>query len=199
MGGGSEGEHGGEGGLTLVPLDRALLCGLLADPVGALAAHARVSNAAEVGAVVRQVAEATLALQERTGAHAPWVGYLARRGADGAVVGTCAFTGPPSGAEGCVEIAYFTFPGHEGRGLATAMARALVRIARDAAGVGEVVAHALPGEDGASARVLRRLGFRPVGPVRDAEHGEVWRWSLPVRGGETPGDGAARPGRTTMT
>ena len=63
------------------------------------------------------------------------------------------------------------------------MAGALVRIARDAAGVGEVVAHTLPGEEGASARVLRRLGFRPVGPVQDAEHGEVWRWSLSLRSG----------------
>ena len=187
MGGGSEGEHGGEGGLTLVPLDRALLRDLLADPAGALATHARASNAEEIGPVVRQVAEATLALQERTGAREPWVGYLARCDADGAVVGTCAFTGPPSG-EGRVEIAYFTFPGHEGRGLATAMAGALVRIARDAAGVGEVVAHTLPGEEGASARVLRRVGFRVAAPVRDAEHGEVWRWSLPLRrGGDARG------------
>jgi RimJ/RimL family protein N-acetyltransferase len=177
----------GRGLLTLVPLDRALLRDLLADPAGALATHARASNAEEIGPVVRQVAEATLVLQERTGAREPWVGYLARRGADGAVVGTCAFTGQPSGAEGCVEIAYFTFPGHEGRGLATAMARALVRIARDAAGVGEVVAHTLPGEEGASARVLRRLGFRVAAPVRDAEHGEVWRWSLPLRGDDARG------------
>jgi RimJ/RimL family protein N-acetyltransferase len=130
----------------------------------------------------RQVAEATQVLQERTGAREPRVGYLARRGADGAVVGTCAFTGQPSGA-GRVEIAYFTFPGHEDRGVAIAMAGALVRIARAAAGVGEVVAQTLLGEEGASARVLRRLGFRPVGPVRDGGHGEVWRWSLPVRGG----------------
>ena len=173
--------------LTLIPLDRARLRGVVADPAGALALQACASNAEEIGPVVRQVAEATLVLQERTGAREPWVGYLARRGADGAVVGTCAFTGPPSG-EGQVEIAYFTFPGHEGRGVATAMAGLLVRIAREAAGVGEVVAHTLPGEEGASARVLRRLGFRPVGPVRDAEHGEVWRWSLPVRrGGDARG------------
>ena len=170
--------------LTLVPLDRALLRDLLADPAGALATHARASNAEEIGPVVRQVAEATLALQERTGAREPWVGYLARRGADGAVVGTCAFTGPPSGAEGCVEIAYFTFPGHEGRGLATAMAGALVRIARDAAGVGEVVAHTLPGEEGASARVLRRPGFRVAAPVRASASGGVWgRSRSPRRGG----------------
>jgi hypothetical protein len=67
------------------------------------------------------------------------------------------------------------------------MAGALVRIARDAAGVGAVVAHTLPGEEGASARVLRRLGFRVAAPVRDAEHGEVWRWSLPLRGDDARG------------
>ncbi len=177
----------GRGLLTLVPLDGALLRDLLADPAGALATHARASNAEEIGPVVRQVAEATLVLQERTGTREPWVGYLAQRDSDGAVVGTCAFTGPRSGAEGRVEIAYFTFPGHQGRGLATAMAGGLVRIARDAAGVGEVVAHTLPGEEGASARVLRRLGFRVAAPVRDAEHGEVWRWSLPLRGDDARG------------
>jgi [ribosomal protein S5]-alanine N-acetyltransferase len=51
----------------------------------------------------------------------PWTGYLAEQ--DGVIVGSCGFKGAP--VNNRVEIAYFTFPEFEGRGLATQMARHL--------------------------------------------------------------------------
>jgi ribosomal-protein-alanine N-acetyltransferase len=161
--------------LSLVPLEDALSAALAADPTAALAALC--TNAGEVAGVAREVAEATSAMRARSGARPPWIGYLARRPADGAVVGTCAFKRPPSG--GAVEIAYFTFPGHEGRGCATAMADALVAVAfGEPAAVARVVVAHTPPEEGPSTRVLRGRGFRLEGPVLDEEDGEVWRWSL---------------------
>jgi RimJ/RimL family protein N-acetyltransferase len=100
-------------------------------------------------------------------------------------VGTCAFKGPPDG-QGEVEVAYFTFPTHEGRGYATAMARALCDRAAASAGVRCVRAHTLP-ERNASVRVLEKLGFRRAGDVQDPEDGPVWRWEWPVPpGGPSP-------------
>ncbi|HEY5078225.1 MAG TPA: GNAT family N-acetyltransferase, partial [Opitutaceae bacterium] len=104
----------------------------------------------------------------------PWVAYLGME--RDACVGTCAFTGPPR--EGRVEIAYFTFPGHEGRGVATRMAGELVAIARTAAPEVLVTAHTLQ-EEGASTRILRRLGFVLEGPLTHPRDGPIWVWSLP--------------------
>ena len=102
----------------------------------------------------------------------PWAGYLAEE--EGAYVGTCAFKSVP--AEGKVEIAYFTFPGHEGRGVATRMAQRLVALATRPE-VTQVSAQTLP-EKNASTRILEKLGFRFVGPVMHPEDGEVWEWHL---------------------
>jgi RimJ/RimL family protein N-acetyltransferase len=159
--------------LNLIPLEDSLLKALAADPAAVLTGLC--VNAGEIADTVRQVAGATSDMLERSGARPPWIGYLARRAAHGAIVGTCAFKGPPSG--GAVEIAYFTFPGHERQGCAAAMASALVALAFGEPGVARVVAHTLP-EEGPSTRVLRRHGFRLEGAVRDEEDGEVWRWSL---------------------
>ena len=158
--------------IDLIPLDEERLRALAADPAAALAGLG--CNAGAVAEIVGSVARATLHHQGRTGARAPWIGYLARCGG-GAVIGTCAFMGPPS--DGAVEIAYFTFPGHERRGHGSAMAGALVGIALADPAVREVIAHTLP-EENASTRLLRRHGFRLRGAVSADEHGEVWRWSL---------------------
>src|SRR5450631_4694839 len=93
----------------------------------------------------RSVVDSTVKLYARVGWTRPWIGYLAIEGAE--VVGTCAFTGAP--VEGKVEIAYFTFPGREGRGIATQMAECLLSIARKSAPEVAVTAHTLP-KDGAS-------------------------------------------------
>lgn len=129
--------------------------------------------------VVAQVIEATLSLYARRGYKQPWTGYLAVQG--DRIVGTCGFAGPP--IEGEVEMAYFTFPGFEGRGVATQMAQELLRICRPAAreaGV-QFFAHTLPAE-GPSTSILRKLGFSNAGLVQHAEDGAVWKWVEYARG-----------------
>ena len=106
---------------------------------------------------------------------APWGAYLAS--ADDVVVGTCAFKAAPD-ESATVEIAYMTFPAFEARGHASAMAGALVEIARNAGAV-TVIAHTLP-EENASTRALSRNNFVFVGETIDPEDGLVWRWQLPV-------------------
>ena len=49
-----------------------------------------------------------------------WDGYFVVDTDTREVVGSCAFKGPPTEA-GTVEIAYFTYPGFEGKGYATSM------------------------------------------------------------------------------
>jgi RimJ/RimL family protein N-acetyltransferase len=95
----------------------------------------------------------------------------------GAKVGDAGFKGPP-GADGAVEIAYGIEPEHQGRGIATEAAAALVEIALADERVAVVRAHTLP--DGkASQRVLVKNGFALVGEVVDPDDGLVWRWELP--------------------
>lgn len=132
----------------------------------------------ELPEVAKEVLGATAALYAAVGFKEPWIGYLAV--ADSTPVGACGFKSPP--VDGRVEIAYFTFPAFEGRGLATAMASGLARIARERDPELVVAAQTLP-RPGASTRVLEKLGFRLVGSIDHPEDGEVWEWRLaPERG-----------------
>lgn len=128
-------------------------------------AHAPVT----LNETTRRVCAETAARYARVGHEPPYVGYLAFDGTH--YVGACGFTRPPRA--GRVEIAYHTFPGFEGRGLATQMARALL----DLADGHEVIAHTRPESD-ASTAVLQKLGFQLEGRVSDPEHGVVWQWQL---------------------
>ena len=120
------------------------------------------------------VIAATRELYGKRGFRLPWVCYLGVLGAK--CVGTCGFTGPPKDGE--VEIAYFTFPGNEGRGVATSMARSLVEIALGAESPGlRVVAYTLP-EKGASTCILEKVGLKYVGDIEHEEDGRVWKWAL---------------------
>jgi RimJ/RimL family protein N-acetyltransferase len=101
----------------------------------------------------------------------PWGTYLAYDG--DATVGLCAFKAAPDD-RGAVEIAYMTFPVHERKGYAGAMAGALTSIALDAGSV-LVIAHTLP-EENPSNRALRANGFIFAGETIDPEDGVVWRW-----------------------
>jgi RimJ/RimL family protein N-acetyltransferase len=128
-------------------------------------------------AACADVIGAGVALYARKGFAPPWILYLAVE--NGVVVGTCGFAAPPS--QGKAEIAYFTFPGHEGGGVATRMAQALMDLSAAqarAAGV-RFSAHTLPVE-GASTAILRKLGFVLQGPVHHPEDGEVWQWVRPA-------------------
>ena len=104
----------------------------------------------------------------------PWIGYLVLD--TGVNVGTCAFKTPPE--KGRVEIAYFIFPGFEGKGYATLAASRLIDIARTAVPDLTVAARTLSAP-GASVRLLRKLGFLYRGSVEHPDNGLVWDWELP--------------------
>lgn len=126
-----------------------------------------------VSPLAAQVIEATTQLYNAVGYEPPWLGYLALE--NGALIGSCGFKSPPENNR--VEIAYFTFPGYESRGVATRMASALVRIAMNKTPAVILAAQTLP-EESASTSVLKKLQFRFVGSVEHPEDGLVWEWQL---------------------
>jgi [ribosomal protein S5]-alanine N-acetyltransferase len=104
----------------------------------------------------------------------PWHGYLAF--SDDRCIGTCAFKAPPF--EDVVEIAYFTFPEHEGNGFATAMAIELIRLAREVSPQIGIVGQSLP-EENASTAVMKKVGFQFEKEMEHIEDGLIWQWRLP--------------------
>lgn len=125
--------------------------------------------------LVRDVIAQTLALLETSPRAPEWGGFLAVDDAAALVIGTCGFAHGPE-SDGTVEIAYFTFPAFEGKGYATAMARALLERALAVPEIRDVVAHTLP-EPNASTRILEKIGMRRAGEAHDPDVGKVWRWS----------------------
>ena len=123
--------------------------------------------------VTLEVIVAYVKLYQMVGCISPWQGYIAL--ANSSCVGTCGFKGPP--LDGRVEIAYFTFPGNEGKGFATQMARLLVELARTTDPGLIVAAQTLPNES-ASTTILRKLGFVNMATINHPEDGEVWEWRL---------------------
>jgi len=119
------------------------------------------------------VISATTQLYSSVGYEPPWTGYLAFE--DDTCVGACGFKSPPQNNR--VEIAYFTFPAHESRGMATQMASELIRLAREKMPSVIVAAQTLP-EENASTSVLTKLRFRLVGALEHPEDGQVWEWQL---------------------
>jgi RimJ/RimL family protein N-acetyltransferase len=142
--------------MKLVPITKA---GATTEPV------------ADPSGVVPDVLAGTATMYRASGFEPPWIGYLAVE--DGVCVGTCAFKSAPR--DGRVEIAYFTFPRDQGRGVATRMATELVRLAREADPSVAVAAQTLP-EESASTTILRKLGFRLVGEAKHPVDGRVWEW-----------------------
>lgn len=123
--------------------------------------------------VAAEVVEATTQLYQAVGYEPPWICYLAIE--HDTCVGTCGFKSPPENNR--VEIAYFTFPEYESRGLATRMASELIRLALGRMPAVTVAAQTLPAEN-ASTSVLKKLRFRLVGTVEHPEDGLVWEWQL---------------------
>jgi RimJ/RimL family protein N-acetyltransferase len=153
--------------IALTPDDAAEAAG------GDVRLFAGAANAVKIAGLVRNVAAAQTQLYAKTGQAPPWIGYLARDPASNMLVGTCSFVGAPKDGE--VEIAYFTFPGAEGRGWGGAMAAALVLMAFADEGLHRLIAHTLP-QDGPSTRILQGLGFTRAGEAVDDEAGIVWKW-----------------------
>jgi RimJ/RimL family protein N-acetyltransferase len=125
----------------------------------------------ELSEGVADVLAATADFYRAVGFREPWISYLAI--VESTPVGICSFKSEPIG--GRVEIGYFTFPGYEGRGIATAMAAALVATAE---GRGVLVTAQTLCDRGASHRILEKLGFQPVGTVEHPEDGTVLEWQL---------------------
>ena len=123
--------------------------------------------------VAAEIVGATTQLYRAVGYEPPWIGYLAIE--NGICLGTCGFKSPPQNNR--VEIAYFTFPGYESRGVATRMAAELIRLALEKMPAVTVAAQTLP-EENASTSVLKKLRFRLVGTVEHPEDGLVWEWQL---------------------
>jgi ribosomal-protein-alanine N-acetyltransferase len=127
--------------------------------------------------VAQEVARHSLTFMRTFSLETPshWFGYLVVEGESQELIGTCSFKGPP--VDGAVEIAYFTFPGFEGRGIGTAMARFLLERARTLPGVKRIIAHTAP-EKNASTWILEKIGMQFVGEVNDPEDGLVWLWEI---------------------
>lgn len=119
---------------------------------------------------VRMIA-ANQGFYDRVGHAPPWICYLAVQGTT--VVGTCGFKGAP--ADNAVEVAYHTYVEQEGRGVATAMLAEMVRTATEHDPAVRLTAQTRP-ENGASARILEKLGFVRAGEAHDDEVGVVWCW-----------------------
>jgi RimJ/RimL family protein N-acetyltransferase len=125
----------------------------------------------ELVEVARDGLEATVSFYRAMGFQKPWISYLGV--VDDTAVGICSFKSQPF--DGRVEIGYFTFPQHEGRGVATAMAAELVAIAAIRDPDVLVTAQTLC-ERSASHRVLEKLGFHTVGTVEHPQDGAVLEW-----------------------
>ena len=175
--------------IDLLALDRKDWQRVAEDPI-AFAEERKLVLGAEPD-LFRAVGQQTVSLFERTGVTGPpWSGYLAVDRVRDTIVGTCGFKAPPD-AEGVAEIAYFTFPGFEGQGCASAMAAGLVERGNKAAGVCRLRAHTLP-ERNASTRILEKVGFERRGEIIDPEDGVIWRWEREPLSGSSSSTSARR-------
>jgi RimJ/RimL family protein N-acetyltransferase len=123
--------------------------------------------------LLASVTESCLSLYDAAGFQLPWICYFAEQ--EHRVVGTCGFKGPPR--DGAVEIAYFTFPGEESKGIATSMAQLLLNASRQANPDLRVTAQTLVDRN-ASHRILEKLGFHITKRLHHPEDGDVLEWEL---------------------
>jgi RimJ/RimL family protein N-acetyltransferase len=159
------------GTLEFIPATRRLLRLLSSDPE-----EFAVQYKVRLHELAQPVASHSLAFMRTFPHETPpdWFGYLVVNGETQELVGTCTFKGPP--AEGAVEIACFTFPGFEGRGIGTAMARFLLERARTLPDVSLVTARTAS-DYSAATRILEKIGMQWAG--EEVEEGEtVWRWEI---------------------
>jgi len=107
------------------------------------------------------------------GFHLPWVGYVVKQ--NDTIIGSCAFTGPPKNNK--VELSYWTFKQHEGKGIASFACKELIKLARAAKPDVIITAKTAP-EHNASTKILQKNGFVFSGVVQDHEIGDAWEWVL---------------------
>jgi len=108
---------------------------------------------------------------EKIGFNPPWVGYFIIQ--ENQVVGTCGFTGKPK--DGKVEIAYWTFPEFQRKGIASFACKELIDLSKMADPTVIISAKTAP-EYNASTKILQRNGCEFQGIVKDDDIGEAWEW-----------------------
>jgi ribosomal-protein-alanine N-acetyltransferase len=157
------------GVLEFIPATRKLLRRLASDPQEFAAEYnIRLHEVAQP--VARQSLTFMKSFPYETAPE--WFGYLVVEQETRQLAGMCSLKGPP--ADGVVEIAYYSFPGFEGRGIGTEMARFLVERAATLPGVTAVIAHTAA-ERNASNRILEKIGMKFAG--EEQEDGmPIWRW-----------------------
>lgn len=166
--------------VELLPIDGEL-AESVAEGAAALERNFGALLRADCVAFLQEQVAATTALYLKVPRELPWIGYLAAR--EGEIVGLCGFKAGPD-EDGVVELAYGTLKPFEGKGIATAMALELVKIAQDSPLARRVIAHTLP-KASASTKVLEKVGMRFVGPVVDHEDGPVWLWARDCATGQS--------------
>lgn len=120
---------------------------------------------------VEAIVNDTIKFYETSGCSSPWVSYLGVL--NETVVGVCSFKSQPK--ENKVEVAYFTFPEHEGKGFASEMLQLLLKLAYSNLPSVCVFARTLKDRN-ASHRVLEKCGFATASFVVDPDDGEVLEW-----------------------
>jgi RimJ/RimL family protein N-acetyltransferase len=155
--------------LEYIPATRRILRHLAGDPQDFAEEHG-----VRLHELSQSVAQHSLEFMRTFSLETPadWFGYLVVEGGSNQMVGTCSFKGPP--VDHALEIAYFTFPGFEGRGIGTAMAAFLLERATQLPGVKAVIAHTAP-QHNASSRILAKIGLTFVARVEE-DGSEVWLW-----------------------
>ena len=155
--------------LEYIPATRRVLRHLAGDPQDFAEEHGILLHELSQS-VAQHSLEFMRTFSLETPAH--WFGYLVVEGESQQMVGTCSFKGPP--VDHALEIAYFTFPGYEGRGIGTAMAQFLMERAAQLPGVAAVIANTAP-EHGASTHILEKIGMTMVGAAME-DGAPVWVW-----------------------
>lgn len=157
------------GVLEFIPATRRILRHLSSDPQDFAAEHG-----IHLHELTQTVAQHSLEFMRTFSLETPadWFGYFAVEAESQQVVGACSFKGPP--VDHAVEIACFTFPGFENRGIGTAMAQFLLDCAVHLPAVKAVIAHTAPGHN-ASTRIAQKLGMAFIGDAQE-DAAPVWLW-----------------------
>ena len=104
-----------------------------------------------------------------------WWAYLPVLKKTKTLLGSCGYKGDPK--NGMVEIGYEVAEAYRGFGLATEIARALIKKAFENSEVQYVQAHTLA-EGNESGSVLKKCGMQKMEELIDPEDGKVWRWEI---------------------
>ncbi|MBL7741866.1 MAG: GNAT family N-acetyltransferase [Chitinophagaceae bacterium] len=107
--------------------------------------------------------------------HIQWWTYLPVLKKTGTLLGSCGYKGDPG--NGMVEIGYEVAEAYRGFGLATEMAKALIKRAFESNEVEYVRAHTLAAEN-ESGSVLKNCGMQKMEELDDPQDGKVWRWEI---------------------